>query len=83
MKNDETLEREVRASLRASAAHPIPDDLVARIRAKIAEERAAVKRETEKKAHIQEGIHKKAEDARPRPAPPVVTPAAPGPVFRH
>lgn len=31
MKNDETLEREVRASLRASAAHPIPDDLVARI----------------------------------------------------
>ena len=31
MKNDETLEREVRASLRASATHPIPDDLVARI----------------------------------------------------
>ena len=31
MKNDETLERDVRASLRASATHPIPDDLVARI----------------------------------------------------
>lgn len=31
MKNDEALEREVRASLRASAAHPIPDELVSRI----------------------------------------------------
>ena len=60
----------------------VEDDLVARIREKIAEERAAVKRETEKKAHIQEGIHKKAEDARPRPAPPVAssTSAAPAPV---
>ena len=33
MKDDETLEHEVRASLRASATHPIPDELVSRISA--------------------------------------------------
>ena len=31
MRSDESLEREVRASLRASAAGPAPDELVARI----------------------------------------------------
>ncbi len=57
----------------------LDDDLVAKIRAKIAEERQAVKRESEKKAHIQEEIAKKAEEARLRPVPvaaaPVTAPA--------
>ncbi len=61
----------------------VEDDLVVRIRAKIAEERAAVKRETEKKAHIQEEIHKKVEEVRPRPAPSPVSAVAPAaPVAR-
>jgi translation initiation factor IF-2 len=61
----------------------VEDDLVVRIRGKIAEERAAVKRETEKKAHIHEEIQKHAEEAKPRPVPPpppaIVRPAPPPP----
>ncbi len=40
----------------------VEDDLVVRIREKIAEERLAVKRETEKKAHMHEEIQKKSEE---------------------
>ena len=55
----------------------IDEDLVERVKAKIAEERQLTRRETEKKAHIQEEIHRKAEEARPAPPPPAATPAPP------
>jgi len=57
----------------------VDEELVARIREKIAEERAAVRRETEKKAHIHEEIQKKVEEAKPRPAAPAAPVAAPPP----
>ena len=67
----------------------VEEELVVRIRERIAEERAAVKRETDKKAHIHEEIQKqrrgdqaetqagRARPGRRRPGPDVRGPAAP------